>query len=239
MPASVKLTSMTSPASANACPCSPTSSRAANISCPNWSPSAASVPLMKMLLDAGLLHGDCLTVTGQTMAETWRTCSLIPTGQTIIRPLDQPLKKDSHLVILYGNLAPEGAVAKITGKEGLAFQRQGARVRLRGTGDGDDPRRAQSSKGDVIVIRYEGPKGGPGHARNARAHHRHHGQGPRQGRRAHHRRPLLRRQPRFRRRPHHARKPTSAAPSPSSRTAMPSPSMPRSGRSTWRSPPAN
>src|SRR5580765_7979554 len=74
-------------------------------------------PLMKTLLDAGLLHGDCLTVTGQTMAETLWDVMPYPPGQTIIQPLNKPIKKDSHLVILYGNLAPEGAVAKITGKE--------------------------------------------------------------------------------------------------------------------------
>src|SRR5438094_4942957 len=78
-------------------------------------------PLMKMLLDAGLLHGDCRTVTGQTLAETLAGAQPYPDGQTIIQPLDQPIKKDSHVVILYGNLAPEGAVAKITGKEGLRF----------------------------------------------------------------------------------------------------------------------
>src|SRR5581483_10349245 len=76
-------------------------------------------PLMKMLLDRGLLHGDALTVTGETMAETLRGMKPYPAGQTIVRPFDQPVKKDSHLVILYGNLAPEGAVAKISGKEGL------------------------------------------------------------------------------------------------------------------------
>src|SRR5438093_3615577 len=78
-------------------------------------------PLMKTLLEAGLLHGDALTVTGQTLAETLAGAQPYPDGQTIIQPLDQPIKKDSHVVILYGNLAPEGAVAKITGKEGLRF----------------------------------------------------------------------------------------------------------------------
>src|SRR2546421_1190350 len=78
-------------------------------------------PLMKTLLDAGFLHGDCLTVTGQTMAQTLKDVQPYAEGQTIIQPLDKPIKKDSHLVILYGNLAPEGAVAKITGKEGLRF----------------------------------------------------------------------------------------------------------------------
>src|SRR6185503_3367999 len=78
-------------------------------------------PLMKTLLEAGLLHGDCLTVTGQTIAQTLAEVKPYPPDQTIVQPLDAPIKKDSHLVILYGNLAPEGAVAKITGKEGLRF----------------------------------------------------------------------------------------------------------------------
>jgi dihydroxy-acid dehydratase len=118
-------------------------------------------PLMRTLLDAGLLHGDCLTVTGQTMAESLQDVKPYPAGQTIIRPLDQPIKKDSHLVVLYGNLAAEGAVAKITGKEGLRFTGP-ARVfnseeaALRAILDGT------IVKGDVIVIRYEGPRGGPG-----------------------------------------------------------------------------
>ena len=118
-------------------------------------------PLMKTLLEAGLLHGDCLTVTGQTMAETLAEVAPYPEGQTIIAPLNQPLKKESHLVILYGNLAPEGAVAKITGQEGLRFE---GRARVF-----DSEEQAMEKilagairKGDVIVIRYEGPKGGPG-----------------------------------------------------------------------------
>jgi dihydroxy-acid dehydratase len=118
-------------------------------------------PLMKTLIDAGLLHGDCLTVTGQTMAETLAGVSPYPDGQTIIRPLNNPIKKDSHLVVLYGNLAMEGAVAKISGKEGLRFEGR-ARVfnseeaAMHAILDG------KITKGDVVVIRYEGPKGGPG-----------------------------------------------------------------------------
>ncbi len=118
-------------------------------------------PLMKILLDEGLLHGDCLTVTGKTLAENLSNVAPYPDGQDIIRPLDNPIKKDSHLAILYGNLATEGAVAKVTGKEGLVF-----------TGNAkvfDTEERALQSilngdivKDDVIVIRYEGPKGGPG-----------------------------------------------------------------------------
>jgi dihydroxy-acid dehydratase len=118
-------------------------------------------PLMKTLLDADLLHGDCMTVTGATLAENLRQVAPYAEGQQIVRPLNNPIKKDSHLVVLYGNLAPEGAVAKITGKEGLRFQGK-ARVfnseedSLQGILDG------KVKSGDVVVIRYEGPKGGPG-----------------------------------------------------------------------------
>jgi len=118
-------------------------------------------PLMKMLLEAGLLHGDCLTVTGETIAETLAAVKPYPKHQTIIHPLDQPIKKDSHLVILRGNLAAEGAVAKITGKEGLKFT-----GRARVYNSEEDAMEAILNgtivKGDVIVIRYEGPRGGPG-----------------------------------------------------------------------------
>ena len=118
-------------------------------------------PLMKILLDRGLLHGDCLTVTGKTLAENLADVKPYPEGQDMIHSFDNPIKKDSHLVILYGNLAPEGAVAKITGKEGLLFTGK-AKVfdaeeqALQSILNGD------IVKGDVIVIRYEGPKGGPG-----------------------------------------------------------------------------
>jgi len=118
-------------------------------------------PLMKELLSIGLLHGDCLTVTGKTLAENLADVQDYPDGQDMIRPLDNPIKKDSHLAILYGNLAAEGAVAKITGKEGLVFTGK-AKVfdaeeqALKAILDGS------IGKGDVIVIRYEGPKGGPG-----------------------------------------------------------------------------
>ena len=118
-------------------------------------------PLMKMLLDAQLLHGDCLTVTGQTLSQNLEKVPMYMRGQEIVRPLTDPLKKESHLVILYGNLAPEGAVAKITGKEGERFQ---GRARVF---DGEE-RATQAilanrlRPGDVVVIRHEGPKGGPG-----------------------------------------------------------------------------
>ncbi len=121
-----------------------------------------TVPLMKMLLDAGLLHGDCMTVTGRTMAENLeKMATTYPEGQQIIRPLDNPIKKDSHLRILRGNLAEGGAVAKITGKEGELFIGK-ARV------FNSEPEAMTAIlakeivKGDVIVIRFEGPKGGPG-----------------------------------------------------------------------------
>jgi dihydroxy-acid dehydratase len=118
-------------------------------------------PLMKMLLQEGLLHGGCLTVTGRTLAENLATVAPYPADQKIIRPLSDPIKKDSHLVILYGNLAPTGAVAKITGHEGLHFEGtarcfHGEEAAMQAIMDG------QIQKGDVVVVRYEGPRGGPG-----------------------------------------------------------------------------
>ena len=118
-------------------------------------------PLMKMLLEGGLLHGDCVTVTGQTLKENLEKTPMYMSGQDIVRPLSDPLKKDSHLVVLYGNLAPEGAVAKITGKEGERFA---GRARVF---DGEERATAailagRVRAGDVVVIRNEGPRGGPG-----------------------------------------------------------------------------
>jgi dihydroxy-acid dehydratase len=118
-------------------------------------------PLMKMLLQEGLLHGDCLTVTGKTLAENLKRVKPYPKSQDIIHAFRQPIKPESHLVVLYGNLATEGSVAKITGKEGLAFT---------GTARVFDSEEASLQAildgvvvaGDVVVIRYEGPKGGPG-----------------------------------------------------------------------------
>jgi dihydroxy-acid dehydratase len=119
------------------------------------------VPLMKMLLDKGLLHGDCLTVTGRTLAENLAKAPKYPQGQEVIRSFENPIKKDGHLVILYGNLAPTGAVAKISGKEGLRFE---GRARVFNSEETAMAKILDGSirKGDVIVIRYEGPKGGPG-----------------------------------------------------------------------------
>lgn len=118
-------------------------------------------PLMKRLLDAGLLHGDCLTVTGHTLAENLANISDYPADQRIIRPFDDPIKSDSHLVILRGNLAPEGAVAKITGHEGLSFSGaarcfHGEEAAMKAIMQGT------VVKGDVVIVRYEGPQGGPG-----------------------------------------------------------------------------
>jgi dihydroxy-acid dehydratase len=124
--------------------------------------AAGGIPaVMKYLLGAGLLHGDCLTVTGKTLAENLADVADLAQGQEIIRPLDNPVKSTGHLQIMWGNLAPEGAVAKITGKEGTRFT---------GTAnvfDSEEQMLAaleakKISSGDVIIIRYEGPKGGPG-----------------------------------------------------------------------------
>ena len=118
-------------------------------------------PLMKMLLKKGLLHGDCLTVTGKTLAENLESIQPYNDKQQIIKSFENPIKENSHLRILYGNLAKEGAVAKITGKEGTSFEGM-ARV-FNSEEDGVEAILAKSIKpGDVVVIRYEGPKGGPG-----------------------------------------------------------------------------
>jgi dihydroxy-acid dehydratase len=117
--------------------------------------------VMKLLLDEGLLHGDCMTVTGQTIAENLAGLPALAVGQTVIRNLRQPLKETGHIQILRGNVAPEGAVAKITGKEGLQFSGP-AKVF-----DSEEEtlaalERGEIKPGSVVVIRYEGPKGGPG-----------------------------------------------------------------------------
>ncbi len=118
-------------------------------------------PLMKMLLDAGLLHGDCMTVTGKTLAENLSGVKPYPANQDIIHALNDPIKKDSHLRILYGNLAPTGAVAKITGKEGTRFTGT-ARVFHSEEEARENILSGSVVAGDVVVIRYEGPRGGPG-----------------------------------------------------------------------------
>ena len=117
--------------------------------------------VMKLLLAEGLLHGDCMTVTGKTVRENLKDLPVLKPGQEIVRPLSNPIKKTGHLQILKGNLAPDGSVAKITGKEGLRFSGP-AKVY-----DSEEDmlhalERKEIQKGDVIVIRYEGPKGGPG-----------------------------------------------------------------------------
>src|SRR5256885_4615832 len=117
--------------------------------------------VMKMLLEEGFLHGDCLTVTGKTVRENLKNLPGLAPGQQIVRPLSNPIKKTGHIQILKGNLAPDGSVAKITGKEGLLFSGP-AKVY-----DSEEDmlhalEQKEIQKGDVIVIRYEGPKGGPG-----------------------------------------------------------------------------
>jgi dihydroxy-acid dehydratase len=118
-------------------------------------------PLMKRLLDRGLLHGDAMTVTGRTLAQNLEQVKDYPPDQQIIRSIDQPIKRDSHLVILGGNLAPDGAVAKISGKEGESFTGK-ARVFDREEDALAAILAGRITKGDVVVIRYEGPRGGPG-----------------------------------------------------------------------------
>lgn len=117
--------------------------------------------VMKYLLQKGLLHGDCLTVTGKTLAENLLDAQDLPEGQDVIKPVENPIKPTGHLQMLYGNLAPLGSVAKITGKEGLKFTGT-ARVFEGEYAANDGIRDGQVKKGDVVVIRYEGPKGGPG-----------------------------------------------------------------------------
>ena len=117
--------------------------------------------VLKYMLKKGLLHGDCLTVTGKTLAENLLDAPDMKEGQEIIKTLENPIKESGHLRILYGNLATEGSVAKITGKEGLSFSGK-AKVFDGEFLANDGIRTGKVEKGDVVVIRYEGPKGGPG-----------------------------------------------------------------------------
>jgi dihydroxy-acid dehydratase len=118
-------------------------------------------PMMKTMLASNLLHGDCLTVTGKTLEENLAAIEPYPSNQKIILSPQNPIKDSSHLRILFGNLAPEGAVAKITGKEGTLFT--GTAKVFNSEEEGMDAILSKSiNSGDVVVIRYEGPKGGPG-----------------------------------------------------------------------------
>ncbi|MEZ4778552.1 MAG: dihydroxy-acid dehydratase [Flavobacteriaceae bacterium] len=117
--------------------------------------------VLKYLLKKGLLHGDCLTVTGKTLAHNLLNAEDLPLNQDVIKPLENPIKVTGHLQMLYGNLASEGSVAKITGKEGLLFSGK-AKVFDSEYAANDGIRDGKVEKGDVVVIRYEGPKGGPG-----------------------------------------------------------------------------
>lgn len=117
--------------------------------------------VMKFMLKNGLLHGDCLTVTGETIEENLKKVNSLPEGQDIIKNLSEPIKSTGHIQVLYGNIASEGAIAKITGKEGTRFTGSAKCF------DNEDAmvealKQNQIQKGDVIVIRYQGPKGGPG-----------------------------------------------------------------------------
>ena len=159
--------------------------------------------VMKYLLAEGLLDGTCMTVTGKTLAENLEPLPGLADGQDVIRTIARPLKATGHLQILRGNLATEGAVAKITGKEGQRFsgparcfdQEEAALAAL-------EQHAVQA--GDVVVIRYEGPTGGPGMPEMLTHHRRDHGRGTRQLGRAHYRRPILGGDARIRRWPHHA-----------------------------------
>ncbi|MEL0262930.1 MAG: dihydroxy-acid dehydratase [Flavobacteriaceae bacterium] len=117
--------------------------------------------VLKFMLAHGMLHGDCMTVTGKTLAENLQDVPDLQAGQAIIRPLDQPIKATGHIRILKGNLAPGGSVAKITGKEGVLFEGP-ARVYDSEFEANDGIGRGEVQAGEVVVIRYEGPKGGPG-----------------------------------------------------------------------------
>jgi dihydroxy-acid dehydratase len=123
---------------------------------------AGGIPaVLKYLLKKGLLHGDCLTVTGKTLAENLLDVDDLAEGQEVIKPIENPIKTSGHLRMLFGNLATEGSVAKITGKEGLKYR--GTAKVFEGEYEANDGiRDGKVSKGDVVVIRYEGPKGGPG-----------------------------------------------------------------------------
>ncbi|RRO14605.1 dihydroxy-acid dehydratase [Flavobacteriaceae bacterium 14752] len=124
--------------------------------------SVGGIPaVLKYLLEKGILHGECLTVTGQTLAENLSSVKDLDSDQDIIKPIESPIKISGHLRMLYGNIAPEGSVAKITGKEGLKFKGK-AKVFENEYAANDGIKNGEVQKGDVVVIRYEGPKGGPG-----------------------------------------------------------------------------
>ena len=160
--------------------------------------------VMKMLLEDGRLHGDCLTVTGKTVRENLKDLPGLKAGQDIVRPLSNPLKVTGHIQILKGNLAPEGGVAKITGKEGERFSGPAKVLRF----GGGNPQRA-GREIDRQRRRHRDPvrrtEGRPRHAGNADAHLGHHGRGTGERRRADHRRPLFRRIARISGGAHHAR----------------------------------
>ena len=188
--------------------------------------------IIKALLDAGLLHGDCITVTGKTLAENHAEV-VFPTDQDVVFPVSKALSKTGGVVGLKGNLAPEGGIVKIAGMKTLRFEGTALCFDCEEDAFKAVDQRAYKA-GDIIVIRYEGPKGGPGHARDALHHRRHLRPGHGRAGGAHHRRPLLRRHARLLHRPCRAgsggRRPDRAAP----RTATGSSSTPSAAPSTCR-----
>ncbi len=160
--------------------------------------------VMKALLDAGLMHGDCLTVTGKTMAENLEELAPPAIDDDVIRSLDRPIHKTGGLTILKGSLAPEGAVVKTAGFDDSVFTGT-ARVFDGERAAMDALEAGQITAGDVVVIRYEGPKGGPGMREMLAITGRDQGRRARQGRPPDHRRPLLRRHHGALRRPHRPR----------------------------------
>jgi dihydroxy-acid dehydratase len=162
--------------------------------------------VLRLLLAEKIIEGDCLTVTGKTLRENLAGLPGLPSTQDLVRPFSHPIKETGHIRILFGNLAPAGAVAKITGKEGEFFE--GEAITFDSEQALNEGLEAGLIKaGHVVVIRYVGPKGGTGHARNAQTHRGHHGRRPRRQGGPHHRRPLLGRHPRLRGGPHHPRSP--------------------------------
>ena len=184
--------------------------------------------IMKALLDAGLLHGDCLTVTGRTLAENLADIAPPDPDGKVLRAMNSPIHPTGGITILRGSLAPGGAVVKSAGFDESVFEGT-ARVFERERAAMDALEDGTITAGDVVCIRYEGPKGGAGHARDARDHRRDQGRRAGQDRAAAHRRPLLRRHHRPVRRPRRTRGSRRRIRSPSSGTVTGSPSTSRGG----------
>ena len=169
--------------------------------------------VMRELLKRDLLHGDEKTVDGRTIAKIAADAVETP-GQEVVRSIDDPIKATGGITVLHGSLAPDGCVLKLAGARAPPAPRPGARVRLRGRLLRGGPRRAKIVAGDVVVIRYEGPVGGPGMQEMLARDRRARGPGPGRVGRAAHRRPVLRRHARADDRPRRRPRPRSAARSP-------------------------